>query len=206
MTTGPELDRKLLVAVERLGRALRAARQQLASRHRLSLLQLLIVEHLADGRPRRVGELAAELDVTQPTVSEALGTLQNKGLANRRGDEGDARVNLVTLTTNGSVLAAEIADELVPILTANPSTNAGDRAIALRVVLAEISHLQKAGVISINRSCLTCLHYQQPAAAPAPTPTEARCLLLDEPLRDADLRVDCADYVPEMRGQATHAR
>jgi hypothetical protein len=77
-TTGSDLDRKVLAAVERLGRALGAARQLQATRHELSLLGLSVVETLADGRTRRIGDLAAELDVSQPTVSDATTTLARR--------------------------------------------------------------------------------------------------------------------------------
>ncbi len=187
------LDRKVLAAVERLGRALRAARQQVATRHELSLLGLSVIETLAVARPRRVGDLAAELDVSQPTVSDAVATLDKRGLIARDRDPNDLRTTLVTLTSTGEVVAADIATELQPILRAESGTVA-ERATTLRVLLGEIARLQQAGVISVNRSCLTCRHYQPPAAR-----ARARCLLLDTALRDPDLRVDCGEHEPALR-------
>ena len=73
--SGPGLDRKLVAAVERLGRAIGAARRQAATALGLSQLGLQIVDVLADGRPRRIGHLAAELDITQPTASVATASL-----------------------------------------------------------------------------------------------------------------------------------
>jgi DNA-binding MarR family transcriptional regulator len=182
------LDRKVLAAVERLGRALRAARQQVATRHELSLLGLSVVETLADGRARRVGDLAAELDVSQPTVSDAVATLHKRGLISRDRDPTDLRTTLVTLTGPGKAVAADIATELQPVLGAEAGTTA-DRATTLRVLLGEIARLQHAGVITVNRSCLTCHHFQAPGAR-----SLARCLLLGTALRDQDLRVDCAEH------------
>lgn len=182
------LDRKVLAAVERLGRALRAARQQVATRHELSLLGLSVIETLADARPRRVGDLAAELDVSQPTVSDAVATLDKRGLIARDRDPNDLRTTLVTLTSTGRTVAADIATELQPILRAESGTVA-ERATTLRVLLGEIARLQQAGVISVNRSCLTCRHYQPPG-----TRARARCLLLGTALRDQDLRLDCGEH------------
>ena len=190
MTTPAELDRKLLAAVERLGRALRVVRQQVATRHQLSLLQVHLLELLADRRPRRVGELAAELDVSQPTVSEAVATLQGKGLATRRRAGDDARAIIVALTRAGTQLATSVAADLAPLLDGDHTTEDDERGTALRVVLGEISRFQRAGIITINRSCLSCLHYRAPAGA---TQT-AHCLLLDQPLGYADLRIDCPEH------------
>ncbi len=184
------IDRKVLAAVERLGRALRAARQLVATRHELSLLGLSVVETLADGRLRRIGDLAAELDVSQPTVSDAVTTLDKRGLIVRSRDPDDLRTTLLSLTGAGEAVAADIATRLQPILRTESGTVA-ERATTLRVLLGEIARLQHAGVITVNRSCLTCRHYQPPGGR-----RRARCLLLGTALRDQDLRVDCGEHEP----------
>lgn len=190
MSHGVDLDRKVLAAVERLGRALRAARQALATRHELSLLGLSVIETLSDGRPRRVGDLAAELDVSQPTVSDAVTALDRRGLIRRDRDPHDLRSTLVVPTETGTRLAADVAAELAPLLGARSGTHT-DRATTLRVLLGEIARLQAAGVITVNRSCLTCRHFQ-----PAGPRSRARCLLLAAALPDHDLRVDCPEHSP----------
>jgi DNA-binding MarR family transcriptional regulator len=184
------IDRKLLAAVERLGRALRAGRQQAATRHGVSLLGVSVLEALDDRSAKCVGDLAAELDVSQPTVSDAVATLHKRGLIQRRRDPQDLRSNVASLTTRGIDVARSIAEDLVPILSANSGT-ADERGIALRVLLEEITQLQVAGVITVNRSCLTCSHYQPPTPA-----SQAQCLLLGAPLTNQDLRVDCAEHEP----------
>jgi DNA-binding MarR family transcriptional regulator len=190
MNADAELDRKVLAAVERLGRALRAARQHVATCHELSLLGVSVIETLADGRARRVGDLAAELDVSQPTVSDAVTTLDKRRLIARDRDPKDLRSSLVTLTNDGHSVATDIATELRPVLAAEAGTS-DERATTLRVLLGEIARLQAAGIITVNRSCLACRHYQPPA-----TRTPARCLLLDTALHDQDLRVDCPEHEP----------
>jgi DNA-binding MarR family transcriptional regulator len=190
MSSAHGLDRKVLAAVERLGRALRAARQDVATRHEVSLLGLSVIETLGDSQPRRVGDLAAELDVSQPTVSDAVAVLDKRGLIRRQRDPADQRGTLVTLTANGRQLAADAADELAPTLAASEGSDS-DRATTLRVLLGEIARLQAGGIISVNRSCLACRHYQPPRPR-----TSARCLLLAAELADHDLRVDCAEHQP----------
>ncbi len=92
----------------------RAARQHVATRHELSLLGLSVVETLADGRARRVGDLAAELDVSQPTVSDAGIQPHKCRLIARDRDPDDLRSTLVTLTGDGTAVATGVADELPP--------------------------------------------------------------------------------------------
>ncbi len=189
MSPGSDVSRKVLAAVERLGRALRAARQQTATRHDLSLLGVIVLETLSDDQARRIGDLAAELDVSQPTVSDAVATLVRRGLVQRHRDPADLRSTLVALTETGTIVAANIAAELRPAFAAEAGSES-DRATTLRVLLGEIARLQAAGIITINRSCLSCRHFQPPGYS------AARCLLLDTALADHDLRVDCHEHQP----------
>lgn len=186
----PDLDRKLLAAVERLGRALRGARQQIATRYDLSLLGVVILERLADSRSRHVGEVAAELDITQPTVSDAIATLEKHGHVQRHRDPADLRRTVVRVTETGSKLAGAIADELAPLMGGGVTSREA-RGTALKVLLEEIARLQAAGIITVNRSCLSCHHYR-----PSDPSGPAHCLLLDTPLPDPDLRLDCPEHQP----------
>jgi len=190
MTTRGELDRKFIAAAERLGRALRFARQQIATTHKISLLQLQVIELLAVVGSRRVGELASELDVTQPTVSDALAALEQKGVLHRERDSSDGRATVVVLSDQGFSLAKKLATELGPLLDATRTTDDDEQALALRMLLEEIRRLQIDGVITVNRSCLTCRHYRPPSSS-----NTGHCRFLDVHLADRDLRVDCSDHL-----------
>lgn len=189
MTTRIELDRKFIAAIERLGRALRVARQEVATDFHISLLQLQIIEHLDTRGPRRLGLLAAELDVTQPTISDAISVLHNKGIIDRSADPEDGRATQATLTATGTDLATQANAALAPKLHDDRVDTDQDQATALKVVLNEIRRMQLTGVISINRSCLSCSHYQPPGKI-----NPGRCLLLRTELSPAELRVDCVDH------------
>ena len=186
---GADLDHKLLAAVERLGRAVRSVRQATATRHGLSVLGVQVLELLSDGCPRRTGVLAAELDITPATMSEALSTLVDRALVSRAPDPADRRASLLTLTPEGEDRAQVILKELSPLLP-EPGVDRRNRGTALRVLLGEIARLQADGLITVSRNCLTCQNYQPPDAGPA------RCLLLGTELADPDLRVDCPEHTP----------
>ncbi len=187
-----DLHRRFLSGVGRLGRALRAAHQQVATEHRLSPLQVQLVEHIGSHEPQRVGALAMEFDVTQPTISDALGALETKGLVERRPDPTDGRASIIDLTTEGENVSNALSTALAPLYNASAGGGGDgvDLGAALHAVLVEIQRLQASGVISVNRSCLTCDHYLQPVHD-----DPARCVYLDEALRKVDLRVDCPDHL-----------
>ena len=117
--------------------------------------------------------------------------LERKHLLDRTPDPTDRRASILSLTEAGAELADHVALELSPLLDADRTTSDGDQATALAVTLEEIRRLQANGTITVNRSCLTCQHYQPP------TPSEiGYCLLLRERIAPRDLRVDCADHAP----------
>ncbi len=196
VTTRNELDQKLIAAVDRLGRALRVVRQEVATELQVSLLQLQIIEHIDRLGPRRVGLLASELDVTPPTVSDAVAVLRRKGLLERRPDPDDGRSTLSALTKKGERLAVTARDALARDalhggLAGDRVDSEQDQATALKVVLGEIHRMQQAGVITVNRSCFSCSHYQRPTKS-----SQGRCLLLQTDLTNADVRVDCPEHKP----------
>ena len=86
-------------------------------------------------------------------------------------------------------MAGRIHDRWAPIVGRNRAVDDADQATALVVLLSEIRRLQEAGVITVNRSCLSCHHFQ-----PAGDDVAARCLLLGTDLARSDLRVDCAEH------------
>lgn len=187
-----DVDHKLLDAVERLGRALRAARQHLATELGLTTLQIDVIERLDHLGSLPISRLARELDIAQPTASDAVATLERKQILERTRTSQDRRVTVASLTDTGESIAERIGDNLQALYPEPHGPPEPDRGIALHVLLQEILRLQRSGVITINRSCLSCHHYQ-----PQTRDREARCLLLDTPLQPAQLRIDCPEHEPE---------
>ena len=107
-----DVDRKLLDAIERLGRALRAARQRMATDLGLTTLQIEILDRLDHLGPLPVGQLARELDVSQPTASDAIATLEGKELLERRCSTDDGRITTAHLTDTGQAAADKIRNGL----------------------------------------------------------------------------------------------
>lgn len=189
----PDADAKLVAALERVGQALAVQMRDVAKRHGLSPIQLQLLLRLAGDPParRRVGALADELDVTHPTVSDAVSALRRKGLVER---EGTNRTAPLGLSATGRALADDLAEwdrRTRDVLADLPA--AGKRA-ALQLLLDLIAGLQRSGAITVARMCVTCRFFRRDAHPGAAQPHH--CELVDAPLGTGELRVDCAEHEP----------
>lgn len=187
-----DLDSKLAAALERVGHAMRVLLWEQAKAHKLSPMQvqlLLRVAHEPVPR-RRVGALAAELDVKAPTVSDAVAALQRKGLVTTETLEGDRRGSRLELTDPGRTVVAALTDWQAPVTDRLATVPDAAKADALGLLVELMGHLRETGVISVARTCPTCRFFRRSPAAPH------YCALLDAPLPLADLRVDCPEHEP----------
>ncbi|HEX4830158.1 MAG TPA: MarR family transcriptional regulator [Trebonia sp.] len=67
----------------------------------ISLTSLATLSTLDRTGTKRITELAAIEGVTQPSMTTLVASLERQGLVERRGDPGDRRVSLVSLTEAG---------------------------------------------------------------------------------------------------------
>lgn len=195
MTDGDPAER-IVDALDRIARGLRTHRQAIAGGLGLTPLQLdllLAVDELpARAGPATPGVLARELGVRQPTVTEALATLERKGRIRRGTDATDRRRTVVELADAGraAVGEARLGRRMVEDrLRAQPEQAQG---ASLEALLSMIEGLLDAGVLSVARTCTTCRFFERHDG-------DARCGLLEMPLPPRALRVDCPEHEPLQR-------
>lgn len=147
-----------------------------------------------------ISTIAAELAVTQPTVSDAVAALQRKMLVCKAKLAGDARVVLVRLTPSGARRAAGACRWPDVLLGAIDTLDEAERVVFARALVKMIHTLQEAGQIPVGRMCTSCVHFRPHAHAGASRPHH--CAYVDAPLGDTDLRFDCQEHTgvaPELR-------
>jgi DNA-binding MarR family transcriptional regulator len=164
-TTGnapPGLPAKVLDALGRLARGQRAHRQAVATQHNVTPLQLELLATLAAAPPPDplVGQLARELAVTQPTITDSLRALDAKGLIARDADPADRRRTTVALTPAGTAIADQLAAADHRLLDAVTSLDPHQQEQVLTSLLDLIAALVDADVIDVARTCTTCHHHQ----------------------------------------------
>lgn len=191
--SGSTTDAWLAAGLERLSEALRVQLWDAAKQLGLTPTQVQILIRLAADPPewRRVGALARRLDVTHPTISDGVATLIRKGLVER---EADGRRAPLALTSRGRSVAVTAGGWSAPLRERLARLDPDDKEAALRLVFDLIAGLQEDGVITVTRMCATCRFFR-----PEAHPAESRphhCALLDIPLADDELRLDCPEHQP----------
>jgi len=188
------LDATLVAALDRVGEALGGLARGAADAHGLSTVQLRLLERIAAGSPPppQVRALSRELDLGEPTVSEAVAALRRKGLVERERDARDGRRYRLALTERGRAVAARTAGWGEPARRELAMLPRADRVTALGLALALIDRLQRAGVIQVARMCVTCAYFRPDAHDDPGAPHH--CELLGRRLGPGELRVDCAEH------------
>lgn len=191
-----DVDAKIVASLERLGRVFRLLLQDAAQERGLSPLQANILVHLLyhESHLRRVGRLAGEFGMRAATISDAVASLEEKGLLSREACPEDGRVATLALTAAGERVAEELSGWAEEVKEHLGSLEPGEKEVVMRSLMDLIASLQKADVIGLSRMCVTCRFFR-PGTHPGST-SPHHCALLDAPLAGSDLRVDCPEHEP----------
>lgn len=164
-----------------------------AESHELSSTQMRLLVWLHVGPPPTPHSttLARELNVADPTVSEAVAALIRKGLVVRDADPSDRRRNHLVLTPEGRKTALTLSRWTAPAEIATSRLERAEAEQLLDTLLSVIARLHEAQMLPAVRACSTCTQLATVGAAQP----RYHCLRYDEPMTVADLRVDCADHV-----------
>lgn len=185
-----DLDSRLVVAFEKMAEVFRVLLWDQAKVHGLSPIQMQILIFLKNHEPAlgRPAILASELNVTKPTISDALKSLVEKGLIASKQNPNDSRSRLLTLKSKGANLTTEIESFSHPLQKQLAKLGSTEKSIVLERMLTLIDGLASADVISPQRMCYNCSHYK------GDRHHDHHCLLLEKRLSKETLRIDCPEH------------
>ena len=139
--------------------------------------------------PMRLREIARETALTAATTSDAVSTLESKGLVEKRRALDDGRALALRLTARGRTAARRAAQWPDFLAKAVGTLRDEEQSIFYRTLLKTVRQLEVQGDIPPHRMCVTCSHFE-PGKNPKKTPH--RCVLLDLWMSDTELRLDCS--------------
>jgi DNA-binding MarR family transcriptional regulator len=138
--------------------------------------------------PMRLGEIARETALTAATTSDAVSTLDSKGLVEKRRALDDGRALAVRLTARGRTAARRATQWPDFLAKAVGMLRDEEQSVFYRTLLKTVRQLEAQGDIPPHRMCLTCTHFE-PSRNPKKAPHH--CALLDLSMADTDVRLDC---------------
>ncbi|GAA4712332.1 MarR family winged helix-turn-helix transcriptional regulator [Phytohabitans rumicis] len=116
---------------------------RLPSVQRLSFTTLSVLHTLAGRGPKRLAELTASEQVTQPAITQIVTRLERDGLVERRPDPSDGRAVLVHITPAGSAIVdGRRADRVAHLADLTSRLTPAERA-AIAAALPALARLVK---------------------------------------------------------------
>jgi DNA-binding MarR family transcriptional regulator len=188
------LNDKIISALERLSHVLRTLLWEKAVEHRLSPIQIQTLLYLSSHSEDlcRVGQLAQEFGLTPATMSDAVASLEAKGLLTREPSQQDRRAQTLRLTVQGERHAEKLSRWSDALQEQLANFSLEEKEHALKFLLKLIESLYRAGIITVARICLTCRFFRPNVHEDSRAPHH--CALMDKPLAESDLRVDCPEH------------
>ena len=184
-----DLTGKIVVGLERISEAFRVLLWEQGKMHGLSPIQIQILifikyhpDHLCG-----VSYLAKEFNMTKPTISDTVKSLNSKELISKRKGGMDSRSQVISLTEKGLDMVSKIENFAQPITKKVASLNHDEQSSLLSGILSIIHQLNQSGIISVQRTCYACKFYQK-------TSDNHYCNLLKSNLKNHELRVDCPEF------------
>ncbi len=185
------IESKIVASLERVSQAFRVLLWNESKEHSLSPIQvqvLIFLLHHSDQK-RKVSYLADEFNMTKATISDTIKTLEQKLFIRKEYEQHDARSYIIHLTKKGKEIAEQTSLFAKEIQIPIDKLHTTDKENLLLSLLAIINHLNKAGVITIQRMCFTCHFYNANKNGQGHF-----CNLLNSTLADNELRIDCPEH------------
>nr|MBS0036665.1 winged helix-turn-helix transcriptional regulator [Saprospiraceae bacterium] len=185
------IESKIIASLERVSQAFRVLLWNESKEFSLSPIQVQVLVFLLhhSAEKRKVSYLAGEFNVTKATVSDTVKTLDQKSLIKKEYEPHDTRSYIIHLTQKGREIAEQTSLFSKQIQVPIDQLDSEDKENLLLSLLSIIHHLNKAGVITIQRMCFTCRFYK-----PNHNGQRHFCGLLNTKLADTELRLDCPEH------------
>ena len=135
----------------------------------------------------------AAINITKPTVSDAVRVLDKKKYIIKDYSVSDSRSYSILLSALGKKTVARTENFANPIKKHLSAIEAADLENVFSALSQLISHLNKAGILTVQRTCFSCNFYEKSKGS-------NYCKLMEKVLLTPDIRLDCPEYEERLTG------
>jgi DNA-binding MarR family transcriptional regulator len=203
-----QLTRRLRDGLDRICVVMRADQWAIAGAVGLNPTQTHVLTFIAGRGEKgvRVGTIATQLGVTQPTATDSIASLVRKGFLTKAADPEDTRAVIVRVTRVGRDIVRGIGLAITATERALETLSIREQTELLRLVIKTIRALQVAGAIAPQRMCVSCRYFRPNAHEDQRAPHH--CAYVDAAFGAEGLRIDCDEHeaLPEADREAVWTR
>lgn len=194
----------ITAGLAKVAAALRSQAWEGSTARKLTPTQGQILVSLAErsDKAMRLNDVAAELCMTAATASDAVAALVDKKLVTKERSSEDQRALTIALTAAGRREAQRTSGWTEVVKAGVKRLTPDEQAVFLRGLTKVIRSLQEQGVISVARMCAGCTYFHPYVHEDSATPHH--CGFVNKPMGEAQLRLDCPDFMPGSEADQTH--
>ncbi|MCG2418372.1 MarR family winged helix-turn-helix transcriptional regulator [Aequorivita sp. F47161] len=183
------VSNKIVIGLERISEVFRTLLWAEAKKSGVSPIQIQILIFIAYHKSSlcTVSYLAKEFDLTKPTISDAVKSLEQKKLILKDYSGADSRSFLIVLSEKGKELVSVTENYANPLKKQFDSFDEEQLETVYEAIVKLIYNLNKAGIISVQRTCFACKFHSKKDGGDY-------CEYLQKPLKTEAIRVDCPEF------------
>lgn len=189
------MDIKITKTIEKLSDVIRTLFWNIGKEEGLTPIQIQFLIYLSNHSDKfcRISQLAKDFNLTQATVSDSVNTLGKKGLISKVCSEYDKRVRVLKLTGSSEKLISRLSEWPNSIREYIRTTPPEVNQTIMVFLMGLIAFMQKTGIVSTTRMCITCDNFRRDAHPATKFPHH--CDLTDRVIDDSGLNIDCERHI-----------
>lgn len=188
------MNQTLAALMSRLSEAHRILLWDYSKETRLSPIQIqfLLFINSHSKSECKISQIAKNFNLTQATVSDAIKSLETKGMVVRKQSPSDRRVFFLSLTSGGDGVAHQLQGWQDKIINNLMQFSDQRKESVLLFLMELIEALKMDHVLNVARTCLSCQFFRRNYI-----PTQFKnhyCIFSGQYLATGDLVIDCPNY------------
>ncbi len=180
---------KVIVGLQRISESFKVLLWEKAKELNLSPIQMQILIFIENHKAEycNVSYLAKEFNVTKPTISDAVKTLDKKGLIVKNFSLKDTRSYTIQLSDTGKSTVRETEDFLNPLKDKLVDIDSNHLDNLFTTLSELIYQLNQKKILTVLRTCFACKYYSK-------NNNKHHCSLLQKELLNSEIRLDCNEF------------
>ncbi len=193
------LDSKIVAGLDRISQVFKTLLLEKSKTYNLSPIQIQLLIFIAyhSSEKTTVSYLSQEFNLSKPTISDTIKTLEQKQFINKIVDKKDTRSYRIALTETGKNIVLETENFVNPLTEIITNSKQNDKLVLWENITNIILQLNELKIISVQRTCFKCKFYSE-------NNNKSFCNLLNQNLKTEDIRIDCEEFEINNTNKSSH--